>query len=129
MKREKWAQSDQAFGLLFAFLFFVFGFKKFLQYAEISYFLLLSAILFFLVSLLCPRIFSPLKKVWLRFGEFLGKIIQPLILVVLFYFCVSGVGAIMKLFRSAKSTTLPVQSRSNWSKREESSMLDFRKQF
>ena len=45
------------------------------------------------------QILTPLNKLWFKFGIFLGKIISPFIMGVVFFFVVTPTGLLMKLFR------------------------------
>ena len=39
---------------------------------------------------------TPLNKIWFKFGIFLGKIISPLIMGIIFFLVVTPIGLIMK---------------------------------
>jgi hypothetical protein len=44
------------------------------------------------------KILTPLNKLWFKFGIFLGKIVSPLVMGVIFFFVVTPIGLIMRLF-------------------------------
>ena len=53
--------------------------------------------LFFLVlGLLNSKIITPLNKLWFKFGIFLGKIISPILMGIIFFFVVTPIGLIMR---------------------------------
>lgn len=60
-------------------------------------FVLISAILL-LLSYFTPKLLIPLCKTWFATGNFLGQITQPLILGFLFYFFITPVGVITRIF-------------------------------
>ena len=49
--------------------------------------------------LLNSKIFTPLNKLWFKFGVILGKIISPIIMVIILFLVVTPIGLIMKVFR------------------------------
>ncbi len=44
------------------------------------------------------KILSPLNKLWFKLGIFLGKIISPLIMGIIFFLVVTPIGLIMRIF-------------------------------
>ena len=55
--------------------------------------------IFLILSLLNSKTLTPLNNIWFKFGIFLGKIISPLIMGVIFFFVVTPIGLIMRLLR------------------------------
>jgi hypothetical protein len=65
------------------------------------------------VALVYPRLLAPLNKLWLKFGLLLYKVMNPLVLGLLFFVTITPIGIVMRLFgkdflrlrldRSAKS--------------------------
>lgn len=54
---------------------------------------------FLTFGLLMPRILGPVFKGWMRIGHLLSLVMTPLILGVVFYFVITPVGLIRRLFR------------------------------
>jgi hypothetical protein len=44
------------------------------------------------------KILTPLNKLWFRFGIFLGRIISPIIMGIIFFLVVTPTGLIMRVF-------------------------------
>ena len=44
------------------------------------------------------RILTPLNNLWFMFGIFLGKIVSPLVMSLIFFCVVTPVGLIMRIF-------------------------------
>ena len=53
--------------------------------------------IFIILALLNSKILAPLNKLWFKFGLFLGKIVSPLIMGVIFFFVVTPIGLIMRM--------------------------------
>jgi len=89
--------SDRSFGLVMAtFLAVVAGGGWFRDSHHWAWWLLASASLA-AVALVQPRWLSPLNYLWLRFGLLLHAVISPVVLFVLYYICISPIGAMMRL--------------------------------
>ena len=54
--------------------------------------------MFLFLGLLNSKILTPLNKLWFRFGLFLGKIISPIIMGVIFFLVVTPIGLLMRFF-------------------------------
>ena len=55
------------------------------------------AVLFVAAALLRPSVLHPLNLVWLRFGLLLHKVVNPVVMALLFYGTVLPTGLIMRL--------------------------------
>ena len=55
------------------------------------------SIIFLILGLLNSSILSPLNKVWFKFGIFLGKIVSPLVMGIIFFLVVTPIGIFMRL--------------------------------
>lgn len=56
-----------------------------------------AAVLFFAAAVLAPAILNPLNLAWLAFGLLLHRIVNPLIMVVMFYGTVLPTGLVMRM--------------------------------
>ena len=55
--------------------------------------------LFLILGIVNSNILTPLKILWIKLGFFLGKIISPIILGFIFYFIVTPIALLLKIFR------------------------------
>ena len=53
---------------------------------------------FFILGILNSKILTPLNKLWFKFGIFLGKVVSPIIMGVIFFFVVTPIGFLMRIF-------------------------------
>ena len=58
---------------------------------------LFISLIFLILGLLNSKILTPLNKLWAKFGIFLGKIISPIIMGIIFFFVVTPTGIIMRI--------------------------------
>ena len=91
------AGSERALGIVFAVVFTVIGLWPLLSHGAIRPWALIVAGIFMALSLLAPKLLKPLNWLWFRFGLLLHKIVNPIIMALLFFTTVTPIALIMKL--------------------------------
>ena len=99
MNSEIKLSSNRSFGIVFLILFLIISLFPILKSGEIKTWSLVVAFIFLILGLLNSKILNPLNKLWFKFGLFLGKIISPIIMLMIFFFVVTPIGLIMRLFK------------------------------
>ena len=89
--------SNRNFGIVFFIVFLVIALYPLINDSEIRIWSLILSLLFLLLGLINSKILTPLNKLWFKFGIFLGKIISPIIMGIIFFFVVTPIGFIMRL--------------------------------
>ena len=89
--------SNRSFGIVFFIVFLLIGLYPLAYNGEIRTWSLFFSFIFIILGLLNSRILTPLNKIWFKFGLFLGKIISPLIMAIIFFLVVTPIGLIMRL--------------------------------
>jgi len=64
---------------------------------ELRLWSLIISIVFLFLGLVNSKILNPLNKLWFKFGIFLGKIISPLVMGIIFFLVVTPIGLLMRL--------------------------------
>ena len=90
--------SNKNFGIVFFIVFLLVALYPLINYQEIRTWSILVSIIFLFLGLINSVILTPLNKLWFIFGIFLGKIISPLIMGIIFFFVVTPIGLLMRLF-------------------------------
>lgn len=129
MKKKRWSGSDQAFGLLFTAIFLFLFVKHYWRESHFSISYGVLAIVFLVLSLFIPRSLSPLKFVWMKFGEIAGKIITPIIMGFLFFIPLSGLSLIMRVFNVQYMPLKFNKKGTYWVPRDPKAIQDYSKQF
>ncbi len=88
--------SDRAFGMVFAVVFAVIGLWPLFNDGQIRLWALGMAAAFALAAVIAPATLKPLNRLWFRFGLLLHKIVNPLIMGLIFYLTVLPTGLIMR---------------------------------
>ena len=91
--------SNRSFGIVFFVVFLIVAIYPLTTHGDIRIWSLIISIFFLILGLLNSTLLNPLNKLWFKFGIFLGKIISPLIMGIIFFFVVTPIGLTMRLFR------------------------------
>ena len=90
--------SNKSFGIVFFVVFLLISLYPLLNNESIRIWSLVISIIFLILGILDSKILSPLNKIWFKFGIFLGKIISPIIMGIIFFLVVTPIGLIMRIF-------------------------------
>ena len=90
--------SNKSFGIVFFLVFLIIAFYPLINNENIRIWSLIISIVFLVLGILDSKLLNPLNKIWFKFGILLGKTISPLIMGLIFFFVVTPIGLIMKLF-------------------------------
>ena len=91
--------SNRSFGIVFFVVFLLISIYPLINSENIKYWSLIISLIFLILGILDSRILSPLNKIWFKFGILLGRIISPLVMGVIFFFVVTPISLLMKLFK------------------------------
>ena len=89
--------SNRSFGIVFFVVFLLIAFYPLIYGGEIRIWSAMTSLTFLVLGLLNSKFLTPLNKLWFRFGIFLGKIISPVIMGIIFFLVVTPIGLVMRL--------------------------------
>ncbi len=90
--------SNRNFGIVFFIVFLLISLYPLLKSGDIKIWSLLVSFIFLILGILNSTILSPFNKLWFKFGMLLGKFVSPLIMMIIFFFVVTPIGILMRLF-------------------------------
>ena len=90
------AGSDRSFGFVMAGAFAVVSLLNFWHAGRIWPWTTGLAAIFLIAALLRPAVLNPLNRIWLKFGLLLHRIVNPVIMALLFYGTVLPTGLIAR---------------------------------
>ena len=88
--------SNRSFGILFFILFLIIALYPLINNEDLRIWSLLISLVFLILGITNSRILTPLHILWIKFGIFLGKIVSPLIIGLIFFLVVTPIGFIMR---------------------------------
>ena len=89
--------SNKSFGLVFFIFFLIIAIYPLINSESIRLWALMLSLIFLILGLFNSPILLPLNLIWFRFGIFLGKIVSPFVMGVIFFLVVTPTGLIMRL--------------------------------
>ena len=92
-------KNNITFGVLFFILFLVIGIYPLKSNGVIKVWSIFLSLVFLIITFIKPNLFTFLNKLWIKFGILLGKIISPIIMGLVFFFVVTPVGILVKIFK------------------------------
>jgi predicted membrane metal-binding protein len=95
-EEEVKAGSDRSFGLVFAGFFAILGALSLWRHSQTWHYTLPVAAAFLVVALTYPRVLGPLNRLWLKFGLLLYKVMNPIVLGLLFFVTIMPIGLVMR---------------------------------
>ena len=90
--------SNRSFGIVFFIVFLLIALYPLINTGEFRLWSLIISFIFFILGILNSKILTPLNKLWFIFGIFLGKIVSPIIMGIIFFFVVTPIGILMRVF-------------------------------
>ena len=93
--------TNKSFGLTFGSVFFIIFLYIIFNHSNLTFGLILLSIsiIFFFLGFINSKVLHPLNLVWFKFGIFLGKIVSPIILGMIFFFVVTPTALIMRVLK------------------------------
>ena len=95
MKKQS---SIKSFGILFFFVFLIIGFWPLLYDKEVRIWSIVVSLIFLLLGLIKSKILIPLNNYWIKLGEVLGKIVAPIVMLIVFLLVVTPMAFLVKVF-------------------------------
>jgi len=91
--------SNKSFGVVFFIVFLIIGFYPLFSNQDIRIWSLIVSFIFLILGYLNSNLLTPLNIAWNKIGTFLGIIISPIVLGVIFFLIVTPISLLMRLFQ------------------------------
>ena len=98
-KREHKIQvgSPRVFGIVFCIVFLAIAKWPLTNEGNVHLWSIIIAGLFLLLAIFIPDSLQPLNRMWFRFGLLLHKVVNPIIMGLLFFFTITPIAVIFRL--------------------------------
>jgi len=91
--------SNRSFGIVFFIVFILIAFYPLINQGEVRTWSVLVSLFFLIFGVINSKILTPLNKIWFKFGIFLGKIISPIVMGLIFFLVVTPIGFLMRMLK------------------------------
>ena len=88
--------SNKSFGFLFFVVFVAISLWPLKSQEDLRLWALVLSLIFLVLGILNSRFLTPLNKLWYKFGIFLGSIVSPIVMGIVFFMVVTPIGLIMR---------------------------------
>ena len=92
-------KNNITFGLLFFIFFFIIGLYPLVSVGVIRIWSVVLSLVFLIITIIRPNLFTFLNRSWIQFGIFLGKIISPIVMGLVFFFVVTPIGILVRILK------------------------------
>ena len=92
-------KSNVTFGILFFIFFFIIGFYPLISSENIRVWSVVLSLVFLIITIIRPNLFTFTNKLWIQFGILLGKIISPIVMGLVFFFVVTPIGILVRILK------------------------------
>ena len=92
-------KNNITFGILFFIFFLIVGLYPLISNEPIRIWSIIVSLVFLIVTIIQPNLFTFLNKLWIKFGILLGKIISPIVMGLVFFFVVTPIGIFVKVLK------------------------------
>jgi len=87
------------FGILFFIFFFIIGLYPLKSGGVIRIWSIILSLIFLIITITKPNLFTYLNRLWIKFGMLLGKIISPIVMGLVFFFVVTPIGILVRVLK------------------------------
>ena len=89
--------SNRGFGLVFFIVFLIVALWPLKSGEDLRLWSLTLSIIFLILGIFNSKLLTPLNKLWIKFGMFLGLIVSPIIMGIVFFSVVTPIGFFMRI--------------------------------
>jgi hypothetical protein len=127
-KQNTKLKDNIAFGVLFFFFFLIIAFYPLISGGVIRIWSIVLSLLFLIITIVRPNLFTFSNALWIRFGILIGKIMSPILMCVVFFLVVTPTGILVRILKK-DIMGLKRDKSSYWINREDKNSTSMRKQF
>ena len=110
--------SNRSFGIVFFIVFLLIALYPLINGGNIRIWSAVISLIFLILGLLNSKILAPLNKLWFKFGIFLGNIISPIVMGVIYFIVVTPIALILKVFNKDVLNLKKTKNSSYWINKE-----------
>jgi hypothetical protein len=120
-------KNNITFGILFFIFFLIIGLYPLKSDEVVRTWSVMLSLVFLIITIINPNLFTFLNKLWINFGILLGKIISPIVMGIVFFFVITPIGVLLRILKK-DVMGLKRESSSYWINRKDK-LQSMKKQF
>ena len=110
--------SNRSFGIVFFVFFLLIGLWPLLNGEAIRVWSISVSLFFLILGIFNSRLLIPLKIVWIKLGEILGRFVSPIVMAIIYFIILTPTGLFMRLIGKDFLNTKFSKNNSYWIKRK-----------
>ena len=111
--------SNKNFGIVFFIVFILIALWPLLNNETYRLWAVIIALIFLILGIIDSKFLTPLNILWFKFGLLLGKIVSPLVMGIIFFFVVTPIAMLMRIFNKDLLNLRYNDKNSYWIKKNE----------
>jgi hypothetical protein len=92
-------KNNITFGILFFIFFLIIGLYPLVSVGVVRIWSVILSLVFLIITIIRPNLFTFLNRLWTQFGVLLGKIISPIVMCLVFFFVVTPIGVLTRVLK------------------------------
>lgn len=110
--------SNRSFGIVFFIVFLIISLWPLLNSNEIRIWAFIISLVFLVLGLLNSKILTPLNKIWFKFGIFLGNIVSPIVMGLIYFVVVTPIALLLKVVNKDILSLKKTKKNSYWKNKD-----------
>ncbi len=110
--------SNRSFGIVFFVFFLLIGLWPLLNGEVIRVWSISVSLFFLILGIFNSRLLIPLKILWIKLGEILGRFVSPIVMAIIYFIILTPTGLFMRLIGKDFLNTKFSKNNSYWIKRK-----------
>ena len=106
--------TNRSFGIVFFIVFLIISIWPLLSSNEIRIWSLIISIIFLILGIVDSKILTPLNKLWFKFGIFLGNIISPIVMGIIYFVVATPIAFLLRVFKKDVLSLKKTKKNSYW---------------
>ena len=110
--------TNKNFGIVFSIVFLIIALFPLINDGNLRIWSLIVSIIFLTLGLINSKALTPLNKLWFKFGIFLGNIISPIVMGIIYFAVVTPIALFLKVINKDVLSLKKTKKVSYWKNKE-----------
>ncbi len=106
--------TNRSFGIVFFVFFLIISMWPLFKESEIRIWSLIISLIFLILGLINSNLLTPLNKLWFKFGIFLGNIVSPVVMGMIYFLIITPISFILKIINKDILNLKKTTNKSYW---------------